>query len=431
MSELAVAAEGLGKKYRIGEVVEPYGRLSESLTNALRGIRRSPRGTPAPSGDWIWALRDVSFEIYAGDVVGIIGRNGAGKTTLLKILSRITEPTEGIARLRGRVGSLLEVGIGFHPELTGRENVVMSSAVFGMRRAEIDRRFDEIVEFAGEEVEPFLDTPVKRYSTGMQLRLGFAVAAHLDPDILVVDEVLAVGDAAFQKKCLGKMSDVAGQGRTVILVSHNMTAIETLCERAIWIDRGRVVADGPSSDVVPAYLSTSSTLMTKRVWPDVETAPGSESVRLVKATVRPAGGKPTDEIALESPIELEFEYANLRPNVRLDLIIEVYNQQRVFVIHSASWDEQTWNGRPLPLGRFRTGVVIPGSLLNADTYSVTLRIVRDEGHPDLVLQDTLIFEVAEDTSRDTYHKWFGVVRPQLKWTTELLAATQSQPLSAR
>jgi lipopolysaccharide transport system ATP-binding protein len=419
MSDIAVTVQGLGKRYRIGTNRDPYGRLTESLAGLFRAPIDRARGR-ARSSESIWALHDVSFEVKAGEVVGIIGSNGAGKTTLLKILSRITEPTSGVARLRGRVGSLLEVGIGFHPELTGRENVMMSSAVFGMRRSEILRKFDEIVDFAGVEVEPFLDTPVKRYSSGMQLRLGFAVAAYLEPEILVVDEVLAVGDAAFQKKCLGKMGDVAHEGRTVLLVSHNMTAVQTLCDRAIWIHKGKIADDGPSGTVIPKYLSTSSSVAAERAWPDSTTAPGNEYVRLTRASARPLDGGPGDAITLETPVVLEFEYMNLRPNVRLDLILEIYNQQRVFVIHTASWNETTWNGRPLPVGLFRSVCTIPGNLLNADIHSVTLRIVRDEGHPDLTLSDTLVFEVAEDTNRDTYHKWLGAVRPELPWSTELL-----------
>ena len=252
MGDIAVSVEGLGKQYRIGRSGDPYGRLTESLSAAVKAPLDRLRGQSGTSRGLFWALRGVSFEVKAGEVVGIIGRNGAGKTTLLKILSRITEPTVGVARLRGRVGSLLEVGTGFHPELTGRENVFMSGAVLGMRRAEIVRKFDDIVQFAG--VEQFLDTPVKRYSSGMQVRLGFAVAAHLEPEILVVDEVLAVGDAAFQKKSIGKLEDVAHSGRTVLFVSHNLAAVEALCTSAILLEAGEVQVTGSTSEVVEAYL---------------------------------------------------------------------------------------------------------------------------------------------------------------------------------
>ena len=266
MSEVAIRCEGLGKQYRIGKP-ERYRTLRDTLTDAMyapfRRIRSafqpsSPPASQHPNGDdTIWALKDVSFEIKQGEVVGIIGRNGAGKSTLLKILSRITEPTEGIAEIRGRMGSLLEVGTGFHPELTGRENIYLNGAILGMKKTEIERKFDEIVAFA--EVEKFIDTPVKHYSSGMHVRLAFAVAAYLEPEILLVDEVLAVGDAAFQKKCIGKMGDVARQGRTVLFVSHNITAILSLCQRAILLDRGRVLADGTSQNTVSQYFQALET----------------------------------------------------------------------------------------------------------------------------------------------------------------------------
>ncbi|RME47458.1 MAG: ABC transporter ATP-binding protein, partial [Chloroflexi bacterium] len=250
MSDIAIRVEHLSKRYRIGQLHRPHDTLRDSIADF--GLRiadwLSRRANPkskiqnSKSDDTIWALRDVSFEVKRGEVVGIIGRNGAGKSTLLKILSRITEPTSGRAEIHGRVGSLLEVGTGFHPELTGRENIYLNGAILGMRKREIDRKFDEIVAFA--EIEKFIDTPVKRYSSGMYVRLAFAVAAHLEPEILLVDEVLAVGDAAFQKKCLGKMGDVAKEGRTVLFVSHNMAAITSLCQRAIWLEEGKIKEDG-------------------------------------------------------------------------------------------------------------------------------------------------------------------------------------------
>jgi len=245
---MRVKAEGLGKQYLLGTALA-HTTLREAIVHRLR----HPFAEPRPRGQTVWALRDVSFELDAGEVVGIIGPNGAGKSTLLKILSRITEPTTGRVLLHGRVGSLLEVGTGFHSELTGRENIYLSGAILGMRRREIVRKFDEIVAFA--EVERFLDTPVKRYSSGMYLRLAFAVAAHLEPEILLVDEILAVGDAAFQRKCLGKMGDVAQEGRTVLFVSHNMAAVEALCRRCLLLEAGRVTADGEPAAVIERYLA--------------------------------------------------------------------------------------------------------------------------------------------------------------------------------
>jgi len=262
VSDVAIRVEHLSKQYRIGKKQERYYTLRDTIADAftapLRWVR-SRRNGGSPNGgeeDTIWALKDVSFEVKHGEVVGIIGRNGAGKSTLLKILSRITEPTEGRVEIHGRVASLLEVGTGFHPELTGRENIYLNGAILGMSKAEIDRKFDEIVEFA--EIEKFIDTPVKRYSSGMYMRLAFAVAAHLEPEILLVDEVLAVGDAAFQKKCLGKMGDVAKAGRTVLFVSHNMAAVEGLCEKGLLLSEGRLVCFGNVSSVVSRYAATDA-----------------------------------------------------------------------------------------------------------------------------------------------------------------------------
>ncbi len=247
MTEAVIRAQGLGKRYRVGER-ERYLALRDLITRTIAApFRRSEKRQK----DFLWALRDVSFDVKQGEVVGLIGRNGAGKSTLLKVLSRITKPTSGWAEVRGRVGSLLEVGTGFHPELTGRENVYLSGAILGMKRAEINRKFDQIVAFA--EVERFLDSPLKHFSTGMQMRLAFAVAAHLDPEILLVDEVLAVGDIEFQKKCLGKMSEVSKGGRTIIFVSHQMSQIRRLCERVIWVDQGNIVGDGSAADVIAVY----------------------------------------------------------------------------------------------------------------------------------------------------------------------------------
>ena len=261
MSDVVIRADNLAKQFRIGTRQESYKTLRDTIAafasapfHAIRACRARKTSFPANGDSTFWALRDVSFEIRAGEIVGLIGRNGAGKSTVLKILSRITEPTDGVAEIHGRVGSLLEVGTGFHPELTGRENIFLNGAILGMKKAEIDCKFDEIGAFA--EVEKFLDTPVKHYSSGMYLRLAFAVAAHLEPEILLIDEVLAVGDAAFQQKCLGKMGDVAHSGRTVLFVSHNMGAVQDLCNRVIWINDGLVMADGQPDEVTQAYMAT-------------------------------------------------------------------------------------------------------------------------------------------------------------------------------
>ncbi|NLF14863.1 MAG: ATP-binding cassette domain-containing protein [Anaerolineaceae bacterium] len=269
MSVTAISIEDVSKLYHIGSLQHQHNTMRDALVDGVQSLLQRLRrnGALSSSEDTIWALKDVSFEVGCGEVVGIIGRNGAGKSTLLKILSRVTEPTEGRAVIHGRVGSLLEVGTGFHPELSGRENIYLNGAILGMKRAEIVRKFDEIVAFA--EIDKFIDTPVKRYSSGMYVRLAFAVAAHLEPEILLVDEVLAVGDATFQKKCLGKMDDVATAGRTVLFVSHNMSAVQRLCARSVMLDGGRVVAEGPTPDVVAEYLAVSTYTASPEGWVDL------------------------------------------------------------------------------------------------------------------------------------------------------------------
>src|SRR5688572_19094667 len=278
-----IRVENLGKQYTIGAKSEPYTTLRESLVRAARKPLDMVRRNGKAENTKFWALKDVSFDVMPGEVVGIIGRNGAGKSTLLKVLSRITEPTTGRVELYGRVGSLLEVGTGFHPELTGRENIFLNGAILGMRREEINKKFDEIVDFA--EIEEFLDTPVKRYSSGMYVRLAFAVAAHLEPEILVVDEVLSVGDAQFQKKCLGKMREVSEHGRTVLFVSHDMQAVARLCSRIIWFQDGTKREDGKSESIIGSYLRERTTTGSERIWGDGANAPGTDVARLRKVRV--------------------------------------------------------------------------------------------------------------------------------------------------
>jgi lipopolysaccharide transport system ATP-binding protein len=361
----------------------------------------------------------VSFEVSYGEAIAVVGRNCAGKSTLLKILSRIVEPTEGQAAVAGRIGALLEVGTGFHPELTGRENVALNGAILGMRRREIQAKFDEIVDFAG--VERFIDTPVKRYSSGMQARLAFAVAAFLDTDILVVDEVLAVGDAEFQKKCMGRMGDAARGGRTVLFVSHNMTAVEALCQRAVWLEGGRVMADGPTPEVVDRYVSTSFSVRCEQSWPDRESAPGNDAVRLRRATIRPEFGVPSDPIDVRTPLALEFEYWNLRAEAQLNLSLHVYNAQGLMVFNALPYLEKVWQGRPFPRGLYRDTCHIPGDLLNNGTYHIELMVV-DSNHVIYKHDEIVVFEVQDDPfSRDGWFgSWEGAVRPQLEWETEQL-----------
>jgi lipopolysaccharide transport system ATP-binding protein len=390
MSDVAIRAERLSKEYRLGPRPGDL-TLREAAMSWLTRFRR-------PAAPTIWALRDIGFDIPWGQTVGLIGSNGAGKSTLLKILSRITAPTAGEAWIRGRVGSLLELGTGFHPELTGRENVFLNGAFLQMSRAEIARKFDEIVAFA--EVDRFLDTPVKHYSSGMYLRLAFAVAAHLEPEILIVDEVLAVGDAAFQKKCLGKMGTVAREGRTVVFVSHNMTAIQGLCERALWLREGRLEADGSAASVVAAYLRSTAPATTERVWHDRRTAPGNEEFRLLRARARPAGGMPADTIDVRSEFVLEFDFWNLRPDSRVSLSLRLFNQQGTLVFHTGA----TGSPPPRPIGLYRDGCRVPGDLLNDGVYSVELRVSRDWERLVHVVPEVLTLDVKD--SAELRGGWF-------------------------
>ena len=427
--EISVSVRGLCKAYTIAHTRPRATTLAEAVSRKLRNpFERAAQ-------EQFWALQEVDFDIRQGEAVGIIGRNGAGKSTLLKLLSRITTPTRGEIVLYGPVGSLLEVGTGFHPELTGRENIFLNGSILGMRRKEIARRFDEIVAFA--EIEKFLDTPVKRYSSGMYVRLAFAVAAHLNPEILVVDEVLAVGDAAFQKKCLGKMGEVASQeGRTVLFVSHNMTAVQSLCGRALWMENGTLKADGNPQDVVPRYLKTAFSPRREMNWEDPSAAPGNDKVRLRRVAVRPESGPADRIIDLHTSLLLEFDYWNLIANTRLNLSVVVMNEEGLPLFNTAPMEEPSWHGRPFPSGLFRSTVRIPGELLNDGTHRVQLYIVEDQSVVLSRHDDLLVFDVVEPPGerQHWYGKWIGAVRPQLDWTTELVepgaqAANAASPLA--
>ena len=362
---LALEACGLGKQYRLGGTRTPYKTLRDSIaagtSRLFNTVTRRATSKPDDTDACMWALRNVSFELKPGEVVGLIGRNGAGKSTLLKILSRITDPSEGWVDIRGRIGSLLEVGAGFHPELTGRENVFLSGTVLGMRNREIRRKFDEIIAFAN--VERFVDTPVKHYSSGMFLRLAFAVAAHLEPEILLVDEVLAVGDARFQRKCLDKMQDVGERGSTVILVSHNMPAITRLCERAILLDQGAVVADGPAHQVVAAYLSSGLTTSSAREWGDDASAPAAPEVRLRAVRVRGEDGQITEAVDIRQRVGVELEYDVLQPGHVILPHFTLHNAEGAFVFVSFDQSDE-WRGRVRDPGRYVSTGWIPGNLLS-------------------------------------------------------------------
>ena len=417
MSDLALRATGLGKTYRIRRhAVVRYRTLREDLMRLLPWRRARDERS-----ETFWALHDVSFEVGRGEVLGIVGRNGAGKSTLLKILARITRPTTGHADIWGRVGSLLEVGTGFHAELTGRENIFLSGTILGMRRAEIQRRFDEIVAFA--EVEPFLDTPVKRFSSGMYTRLGFAVAAHLDPEVLIVDEVLAVGDASFQKKSLGKMGDVARSGRTVLFVSHNLAAVESLCGRAIWLDRGGIRAEGGAQDVVQRYLALQSETPSSRAWPSAHEAPGNDTVRIRSVDARAADGRA--ELDMLTPVQIDVEYWNLKPGNLLNLSHHVYNELDVLVFNAVPVHEPNWMYKPMPVGLYRSSCVIPGYLLNSGSYRIDTLFVVDQGTVSYMHRGLVSFDVAESLAARGRSKWYGrfpgVTHPRTEWQTTLLS----------
>jgi lipopolysaccharide transport system ATP-binding protein len=402
-----------------------YRALRDTLADAVRApLRRLRRafgnGTAgnASGPEFLWALKDVSLEIRQGEVLGIIGRNGAGKSTLLKILSRITTPTEGCAEIRGRVGALLEVGTGFHPELTGRDNIFLNGAVLGMTRSEIKRRFDEIVGFS--ECGRFLDTPVKHYSSGMYMRLAFAVAAHLQTEILLVDEVLAVGDAAFQKKCLGTMGDAARQGRTVLFVSHNLLAVDSLCTRAICLHEGKVVTEGPPGQVTSRYLKHWIPASTDVIYADIGSAPGNEMIRLRRACVRPLNGSPSDPITVRTPFVVEFEYWQSVPHAGLDLNVDVYNEHGIHLFNTVMYGEP-----PAPEGLLRSWFVVPGDFLNSGTHRIELGLYVGGFTVAFHSEDLLVFDIhdAPSSFRGPYHgPWAGAVRPGLQWRTERIRA---------
>jgi homopolymeric O-antigen transport system ATP-binding protein len=440
MSDIAIRVERLGKLYRIGARRRQYYTFREALIDSvatpLRKLsslvnHRIPNPSTADPAT-IWALRNVSFEIKRGEVVGIIGRNGAGKSTLLKILSRITEPTEGRAVIHGRIGSLLEVGTGFHSELTGRENIYLSGAILGMGRAEITRKFDEIVDFA--EVAKFIDTPVKHYSSGMYLRLAFAVAAHLEPEILLVDEVLAVGDARFQKKCLNKMQDVGQQGRTVLFVSHNMLAVARLCERTILLNEGGVERDGPSSLVVKAYLESDEGTTAVRQWTDATRMSGGDVARLCAVRVTGEDGRVTGSVDIRRRVGIEIEYDVLRRGFVLMPSIHVHNEDGVHVFSAVDCDP-LWRHRTRESGRYISTAWIPGNLLAEGTMyiDVALETLTPMTH-QFRERSVLAFQVVDsfdgDSARGDYPGPFGgVVRPALTWQTRLTTSGTEPPRS--
>ncbi|MEQ9235228.1 ABC transporter ATP-binding protein [Coleofasciculus sp. E2-BRE-01] len=422
MSDTVIQVENLGKKYMIGhQQQERYTALRDVMANGAKFLGQrllKPWGKQSanPAYEEFWALKDISFEVKQGDRIGIIGRNGAGKSTLLKILSRITEPTTGRIRIKGRVASLLEVGTGFHPELTGRENIYLNGAILGMSKAEIKRKFDEIVDFAG--IEKFLDTPVKRYSSGMYVRLAFAVAAHLEPEILIVDEVLAVGDVQFQKKCLGKMEDVGKEGRTVLLVSHNIGMIRSLCQKGILLSKGNLIREGIIEAIITDYLSRSSVddqeTNGEIIWSINCNAPGSKEIKLRSIRLLGETGKPQSTFDVENPITVEIIYEVFQVLRGMRIVLQLINQEGVIAFAST---DHCQRDEDISSGCYKTICKIPGGLLNKEKYKIKIHV----GIPNIKVlipgQEFISFLATGAGNHGSYlaEKWPGVLAPKLEW----------------
>ncbi|ANF50403.1 ABC transporter ATP-binding protein [Chryseobacterium glaciei] len=411
---LALKAENISKQYRLGQV--GTGSLSHDLNrfwHKARGkedpylkIGESNDRTTKGDSDYVWSLRDINFEVEQGDALGIIGRNGAGKSTLLKLLSKVTKPTTGKIYTQGRIASLLEVGTGFHPEMTGRENVFLNGAILGMTRKEITRKFDEIVDFSG--VERYIDTPVKRYSSGMYVRLAFAVAAHLESEILIVDEVLAVGDAEFQKKCLGKMGDVTkGEGRTVLFVSHNILAVKKLCNKGLILENGNLSFDGDIDSAIKSYNSESLNRDSSIMW-DEKDAPGNHFAKItsIQASCQ------SNEFNINEDITLDFDFINLIPSQKLNISFSVFTEDEIYVLSSPNLYRPEY-----ALGKHTSSCTIPKNLLNSGVYYITVLLVGENFTIIAELDRIIRLELKDvlEGRSDYMGRWNGVVRPKLEW----------------
>ena len=426
--DIAIRVEGLSKQYRIGAMQNRTTRLGELITTALMSPVTEIRKlwTPVPEEELIWALRGISFEAHEGDTIGIIGRNGAGKSTLLKILARITNPTEGRAELYGRVGALLEVGTGFHAELTGRENIYLKGAMLGMKRHEIDSKLDEIVAFS--EIENFVDTPVKRFSSGMGVRLAFAVSAHLDAEVMIVDEVLAVGDVAFQNKCLGKMDEVTQTGRTVLFVSHNMGSINRLCARTLWMDNGRIVMDGETPRVIESYLTSSSSQEGSRVWPGGFSNRGVDDFKVHGMRIIGPQGSVTSSLSILEPfdIEIDYEVRKKLPFVRVGF--QVATTSGVIVFETYDSDNESYSGEVQP-GHYTARCQVPAPLLNAGYYFLNLSAGIPRVRPLAKSDGVLTCEIVDVGAQGAYNTASrnGLVRVDFQWKREQVDQYEPQP----
>jgi len=432
MSNTVIKVEHLTKKYDLGVI--NTGTLAKDLNRWWARLRGKPDPTLKigqqdhgnRKGESILALDDVSFTVQQGEVLGIIGPNGAGKSTLLKILSQVTAPTSGVVKVKGRIGSLLEVGTGFHPELTGRENIYLNGAILGMTRQEVDLKFDEIVDFSG--VEKFIDTPVKRYSSGMYVRLAFAVSAHLDPEILIVDEVLAVGDIEFQKKCLGKMGDVANAGRTVIFVSHNMATINSLCERVILLEQGKKALVGNPTEITNSYLSKSNNIQSEVIWSDESEAPGTNNVILKSVAIK-SEGKLISEVQSDKELTLEISFYNYKPDAEYVIEFKLKDSTGIIILESFNTPEASINTdplaqAPLEIGLYKSKCIIPANFLNELKYYISVTIVSmNPIYAEIKASDIISFDVIDSGKMRTpglSGKWFGKIRTPLEWNTEII-----------
>jgi len=435
--EIAIKVDGIAKRYRIGMKESPH----ESMTGAIFNLLKSPyknfkkyrslykfeenyNGSAAGGindhPDIIWALRDITFELKQGEVIGIIGRNGAGKSTLLKILSRITHPTSGSVIINGRMSTLIEVGTGFHPELTGRENVYLNGTILGMTKKEIDKKFDQIVDFSG--IEKFLDTPIKRYSSGMTVRLAFSVAAHLQAEIILVDEVLAVGDVNFQNKCIAKMESASNDGRSVLLVSHNMASISRLCSRAILIEDGLIKEDGPADAVVKKYLASGTGTTAEKVWNNIDEAPGGDIARLLAIRAMDEHGMLRENFDIRRPIRLEITYEVVKDGFAMIPHLGVVNEDGTTVFLTLENDSQ-WKGKIRPRGNYVSRVEIPGNFLSDGFFYVDCYLlIVNPSVVEIRERQIIGFEVKDsydgDSARGEWKGNFGgVVRPLFDWET--------------
>ena len=414
---IAISVRNLGKKYRIGEKQASYNTFRDAVTNAGASIVKRLKVGDQPGQDSIWALKDISFDVKRGDVLGVVGRNGAGKSTLLKILSRITEPTEGRAEIYGRVGSLLEVGTGFHPELSGKENIYLSGAILGMRKYEIDNKMDDIIKFS--EVQKFLDTPLKHYSSGMQMRLAFSVAAHLDPEILLIDEVLAVGDIAFQKKCLGKMSEISKEGRTILFISHNMDAVLNLCNKGILIENGRIKTTGDIRDTINDYLKINTGLIGEALFSD-KSQENYRELKFKAVRILDNNAKITPIVDMNEIYTIEIEYEITQPIRSAQIALELYNSAGVCIFSSTDLDNEPENLRNVRNpGRYKTRCSVSSNYLRPGVYFIDISSSIPGVKVLNIYQNAISFEI---TGLNVENKLSqgrrGIITPVFSWETQ-------------